>query len=98
MIPLEQLKESSVYQHILQEGRDVGRAEGELKGRVEGRIEEVRKVLIKQIAKRFPALDLQTEINSIEDLSTLEDLCLSVIDALHEAEMKQWVMEKMENK
>jgi predicted transposase YdaD len=113
MIPLEQLKESSFYQYILeegeqkgrQEGRQEGLQEGEQKGRQEGRQEglyegeqkgrvaESRNTLTRLIAKRFPGLDLQTEIEQINDLSILEDLCLKVIDAASAEEMSKCVVE-----
>jgi predicted transposase YdaD len=106
MIPLEQLRESSTYQYILQEGRQEGRQEGLEEGRQEGleegeqkgKIVESRHTLTKLIAKRFPDLNLQAEIESIASLSILEELCLQVLDAANSAEMQQWVMEKIEHK
>ena len=84
MIPIEQLRESSTYQYILQEGL----REGEQKGK----LEESRNTLLKLIAKRFPTLDLRSEIEHINDLSILEDLCLKVIDASNADEMKNSVL------
>jgi predicted transposase YdaD len=65
MIPLEQLKESSFYQYILQEGREEGREEGRLEGRLEG----LASVLLLQIQHRFgtPSSELVKKINAADD-------------------------------
>jgi hypothetical protein len=64
MIPLEQLKESSFYQFILDEGR----------------LEDAREMLRMLAAKRFPGLKLGEELDRIHDLAALRRLGLEVSD------------------
>ena len=66
------MKESSTYQAILEEGRQVGRQEG----RSEGAVAEAKKVLRLQGNKLFGVPDSRTAtaIERIEDLAQLEDL------------------------
>jgi predicted transposase YdaD len=61
MVPLHQLKDSSFYQFILNEGREEGR-------------EAVVKMLLYMIGKRFPGLDVKAEVEFIEDLEALTQL------------------------
>lgn len=72
MIPLEQLKESSFYQFIMDEGRD--------EGRLEGRLETAREMLRMLAAKRFPGLKLGEELDRIHNLDALKRLGLEVTD------------------
>jgi predicted transposase YdaD len=96
MIDLKQLKDSSIYQHILQEGRQEGRQEGWQEGRQEGRqeglvlgkLEGVRETLNRLIGKRFPSLELASQINQIDNIDALEQLILDLFeladaDAVH---------------
>ena len=89
MIPLDQFKESSFYQLIveegLKEGRDQGLKEGLKEGLREGRAQGVAEILGKLIAKRFPNLNVAAEIESINDVDVLQDLCVEVPD-IHGAE------------
>jgi predicted transposase YdaD len=92
MIPLDQLKESSFYQFIveegleegrkkgLEEGRNEGLKEGRNEGLKEGRAQGVAETLNKLVAKRFPNLNVTAEIDGIHDVSALQDLCLAVAD------------------
>jgi predicted transposase YdaD len=89
MIPWEQLKESSVYQHILKEGKKEGLEEGIEKGKLEA----IREMLNLLIEKRFPGLDLAPEIGRIADLAALERLCLEVIELPDAEAIKKRVSE-----
>jgi len=64
MIPLEQLKESSFYQFVAEEGR----------------LEDAREMLRMLAAKRFPGLKLGEELDRIHDLAALRRLGLEVSD------------------
>ncbi|MGH9835542.1 MAG: hypothetical protein ACRD9Y_21180 [Blastocatellia bacterium] len=81
MIPLEQLKESSWYQFVVEEGRD------------EGRLETARKMLRMLAAKRFPSLKLGEEVDRIHDLDALERLGLEVYDLPDAETLKRRIAE-----
>jgi predicted transposase YdaD len=72
-----EMKESSTYQYILQEGRaeglQEGRAEGLQQGMVEGRAEEGRRMLLIAGGKRFGAPDAQTQA-ALEKITSPEQL------------------------
>ena len=84
MIPLDQFKESSIYQLIVEEGLEEGHKkgleEGLKEGLREGRAQGVAETLSKLISKRFPNLNVAAEILGIHDVNTLQDLCLDVAD------------------
>ncbi len=71
MIPIQSLRESSVYQFILAEGREEGLEEG----REEGRKEALSKVLHHLIAKRFPGFSITDELERANNLDALEQIC-----------------------
>ncbi len=85
MITLEQLKESSFYQFVVEEGRDEGRQEGGLK--------TARKMLRMLAAKRFPGLKLGEEVDRIHDLDALERLGLEVSDLPDAEALKRRIAE-----
>jgi len=78
MMPIERLRESSFYQSILEEGRE----EGVAIGREEGR-EEERKAALVRVAdifrlladKRFPGIQLGSEVEAVGDPDKLHRLC-----------------------
>jgi hypothetical protein len=70
LIPLEQLRESSFYQYILEEGRQAGHQAG------------VRDTLRWQLEQRFGALPhWAAEKIEAADLATLERWCIRIMDA-----------------
>ncbi|MCI0489678.1 MAG: hypothetical protein L0229_24075, partial [Blastocatellia bacterium] len=77
MIPLDQLKESSMYQLIAEEGLKEGSAE----------------TLRLMIAKRFPELDVTDEISRISDPSILQQLCVEMIDIPDAASLEKRLAE-----
>ncbi len=70
------MKESSTYQAILEEGRQLGRQMGLMEGRSEGAVAEAKKLLRIAGSRRFGAPDAPTMavLERIEDLVRLEDL------------------------
>jgi len=64
MIPLEQLKESSFYQFVVEEGS----------------LKCAREMLHMFAAKRFPELHLGEEVDRIHDLDALQQLCVDVFE------------------
>lgn len=85
MIPIDQLRESSFYQYIVEEGLKEGREEGKIEG--------MAKALSRLIAKRFPELDVTEEIEKIRDASLLEQLIVEVIDMTDAAGVKRLLAE-----
>lgn len=81
MIPLEQLKESSFYQYILDEGRAEGEAEGETKA--------TAKALRMLVAKRFPRLNITKEVARIHDAAVLQQLLADALEAKTAAELRK---------
>lgn len=84
MIPLEQLKESSFYQLILQEGREEERREG-LKA-----LADAFRLLA---ATRFPGIQLGDEVEAIRDLGKLRGLCHELEQIPDEATLHRRIAE-----
>ena len=77
MIPIHAYRESSVYQFILEEGRE----EGLERGLEKGKRETLADMLQRMAQRRFPDFKLGAEVERVRDLKALEDLCLD-LDAL----------------
>lgn len=85
------LQESSTYQAILEQGREVGREQGREEGREEGRAQgqeigravEARRMLLRQGEHRFgsPPASVVAAIESISDIDRLEQLSLKLLTA-----------------
>ncbi|MBI1760292.1 MAG: hypothetical protein HYR56_02550 [Acidobacteria bacterium] len=76
MIPLERLQESSVYQFILKQGRE------------ESRRDTAIHFFRRLAAKRFPDLELETELATVRDPEALERLACE-LDELDEHALRQ---------
>jgi predicted transposase YdaD len=80
MIPLEQLRESSIYQLILQEGEAKGREEGLERG-----LESERALVARQLRRKFGELpeDLVARVTALprEPLERLGEDLLDLSDA-----------------
>jgi predicted transposase YdaD len=80
------MKESSTYQYILEEGRVEGRLEGRVEGRIEGRIEgkieEARHLLLLMGRKRFGEPDAQAlaALDQIASQQRLEQLAIRLFE------------------
>jgi predicted transposase YdaD len=74
---IQQMRESSTYQAILQEGREEGRE----KGREEGRAEEARRLIVLLGSQRFgePETAIQQRLSGIADVRRLERLVESLL-------------------
>ncbi|MFN0073487.1 MAG: hypothetical protein ACKVVP_18555, partial [Chloroflexota bacterium] len=68
------MRESSTYQLILNEGRAEGRDQGRAEGRDEGRATEARSLLLLMGATKFgaPAPAARSALESITDIARLE--------------------------
>jgi len=75
VVPIELLRQSEMYQAILQEGREEGVAIGREEGREEGRREALINLLRGMAARRFPGFTLGAEAEQVHDLEALERLC-----------------------
>lgn len=84
MIPIQALRESSVYQFILEEGRE----EGIQIGREEGKRETLTEMLQRLAQQRFPGIELGEELQRIHELAALEDLCLKLDSLPDEAALR----------
>lgn len=82
------MRESTTYQKILNEGRAEGRVEGRLEGRVEGRAEGALALLVHQGSRKFGAPDpaVLAHLLSIQDLAAIEALG----DRLLEPDVRDW--------
>jgi predicted transposase YdaD len=85
MIPWEQLQESSFVQFVMEKGQE--------KGRVEGRAKTFIEVIRELAAKRFPGLALGRELDAIQDVEVLHQLCLQVDDFADAASLQRRVRE-----
>jgi predicted transposase YdaD len=82
------MRESVIYQDILEEGE----IKGEIKGRVEGRIEEAKGLVIRQLTRKLgnisPSLLAKIEALPLERVESLgEDL----LDFTAIADLEQWM-------
>jgi len=82
---VRQMRESSTYQFILDEGRAEGRAEGEARGRSD----EARRLILRQGTKRFGAPDAATEaaLAAVDTVERLEQLAERLLEAESWAEL-----------
>ncbi len=93
------LRQSSIYQDILEEGRAEGRVEGERKGRTEGRIEgsilTSQETLLALFDERFPRLNkvAQKLLPVIKKLEVLQRLTIEIAVAKDEKEARERLLE-----
>ena len=85
---LEIIAQTSLYQEVLRRGMKEGREEG----REKGREEEIRRILLKQLTKRFGALDANTE-ESINELPVeqAENLAEAIFDFETREDLSNWL-------
>ncbi|UFP95795.1 Rpn family recombination-promoting nuclease/putative transposase [Gloeobacter morelensis] len=83
IFPEGMMRESVIFQQILQEGRKAGQSEGRAEGRAEGQLEGERRVLLRQLGRKFGPLPdtLVQQVQAIVDLAQLEQLADAVLDA-----------------
>jgi hypothetical protein len=95
MIPLEQLRESSIYQLILQEGKAEGRQEGRQEGREEGLeqgLEHEREMIARLVRRKFgaPPDALVARVRALPR-ETLERLAEDLLDMAAAADLAAWL-------
>lgn len=84
MIPIQALRESSVYQFILEEGREKGLEQGLEQGK-----RNTLKELLQRVAQnRFPGFAVGEDVERIHDLNALEDLCVNLYTLPDEAALQ----------
>lgn len=71
MIPIQTLRESSVYQFILEEGKR----------------EMLTDMLQRIAHNRFPGVEIKEEVERVNDLEALEHLCVNLHALPDEAEL-----------
>ena len=92
------MRESIIYQEILQEGEQVGEQRGRTKGRTEGEqtgaIREARSLILRQLTRRVGAIspELQSHITALS-LSQLEALGEALLDFTEAGELVRWLLE-----
>src|SRR5205085_2867864 len=97
------LRESWVYQELVEEGIEKGREEGIEQGREEERqreLEQQREIVMSFVQKRFPetiALAKQ-QVESITDLEVLRKVLLKLFDAQTVEEVKKFLLERDNSK
>ncbi|MBE3560009.1 MAG: hypothetical protein IMW89_12395 [Ktedonobacteraceae bacterium] len=93
------IRETPVYEWILQEGLEEGRKEGLEKGlregRKEGSLKALRETLVEIVKVRFPALQelAQVHVAALEQPDALQKLTVQVSVARDEAEARQHLLE-----
>jgi predicted transposase YdaD len=76
MAIMELMKESWVYQDIVNKSLTKGRTEGRTEGRAEGQLEAMQDTLRQHISRRFPTAKVANKIAQLHDVATVQQLCL----------------------
>lgn len=86
----DSLRESWLYQKVLEEGRKEGRAEARAEGYEEGRVQVARETITLFAEKRFPATLawVQERVEQISDLQTLHEIEEALFSADTEEEVR----------
>lgn len=82
---LELIKDTPYYRYMIDEARKEARREG----KQEGSLRVARKLLLGLAEKRFPGVDIKTEVARIRSLSALEQLCLDIDDLKTEKALRE---------
>ena len=85
------LRESPVYQWILDEGREEGREEGIQQGREEGIQQGMQQAVINMVVARFPKLEplARARITTVSNLERLQHLIIDLSIAHSQEEMER---------
>ena len=100
MFPLQQLKDSPGYQLILAQGVEQGIERGIEKG-IERGIEKgiergrqaMEEVLLGLIGKKFPGIELKSELDCVQDIEALKQLCFNLDQVADAEELRATVKE-----
>ncbi len=77
MLTRETMRESWAVQEWLDEGR----VEGRVEGRLEGERRQAQTALLKLLASKFPQIQMDAEIHSIDAITVLDELFAAALDA-----------------
>lgn len=88
MIPLHQLKDSSFYQYILDEGIEKGIEKGR-----EMTLTAIADLFRMLAAKRFSGLQLGSEVEAVGDIEALKQLCLELDEMPDAAVLERRLLE-----
>ena len=86
------MRESVIYQEILQEGEQKGERLGEERGILKGKLEGEQTVILRQLARRIGEIspELQSQIQSLS-LYQLEALADALLDFSSLADLRTWL-------
>ena len=103
------LQEAPLYQHILQQGKELGEERGKLEGKAEGKSEgreeerkarvlSLREKILTLVQRRFPQQNRITVklVNLIEKPDRLEDVLLQLALAQTGAEVQNCLLEAIQ--
>ncbi len=87
------MRESVIYQEILQEGEQVGEQRGRTEGMTEGRTEEARSLILRQLARRVgtPPANVEAQVQALE-LPQLEALGEALLDFAALDDLTKWLL------
>jgi len=85
------MRESVIFQDILQEGKVEGKVEGKEEGKVEGRLEEARSLVLRQLTRKVGTLSeaSQSRLNLLS-VTQLETLGEALLDFTQLADLEAW--------
>ncbi len=86
------MRESTMYQSILREGRVEGRAEGRAEGLAQGRTVGERSLVLKQLQRKLGSLspELTTKVSALS-LEELEALGEALLDFTRIEDLETWL-------
>ena len=89
---IEIIAQTSLYQEVLRRGKEEGLEKGREEGIEKGREEEIRRVLLKQLTKRFGEIDTNTA-ESVNELSVekAENLAEAIFDLETREDLNNWL-------
>lgn len=88
------MRESVIYQEILQKGLQQGKQQGKQEGLQQGKQEEAISLIVRQLARRFGEVESQTQ-EQIQALSItqLEELGEALLDFSEVTDLTFWLHE-----
>ncbi len=86
------MRESVIYQEILEEGKREGRQEGKQEGKQEGRQEEGVTIVLRLLRRRLGGLDegLRNRVAALP-VSLLEELGEALLDFSAASDLETWL-------
>ncbi len=89
------MRESVIYQEILEEGREIGREIGRVEGRVEGKRQEALTFTMRLLSRRVGAVEPGQEAQIRElTIQELEDLGEALLDFSAAADLDAWLQSR----